>query len=167
MVVRLSLLEATSVREAFKLVFVLSACRAVVMVSPVSEAMKEEDLAAIFSVYGRVKRVDIERAEQKAMVQFALAEHATAAAATLPGTQAFAPGMRIRFGQVHGWSYAEDAAAAWGHVQVPWEWHAAHAEGLAASTMTSAPDSFHGSGLASDRGWRERSVGVGGACKCH
>ena len=40
-------------------------------------------------------------------------------------------------------------------------------EGLAASTMTSAPDSFHGSGLASDRGWRERSVGVGGACKCH
>ncbi|CAE7672862.1 unnamed protein product [Symbiodinium sp. CCMP2592] len=123
--------------------------RAVVMVSPVSEAMKEEDLAAIFSVYGRVKRVDIERAEQKAMVQFALAEHATAAAATLPGTQAFAPGMRIWQGEdVHGWSYAEDAAAAWGHVQVPWEWHAAHAEGLAAATMTSAPDSFHGSGYS-------------------
>jgi len=70
--------------------------------------MGDDELAGIFAVYGRVKRVD--RREHTVMVQFALVEHATAAVAAMKGKATFADGTRI-------WAQKDDIAGATAPVQ--------------------------------------------------
>lgn len=56
--------------------------RAVVYLSPVPSSMSDDEIAATFSVYGRVKRVD-RQGQNEAAIQFALAEQALSAVTAL------------------------------------------------------------------------------------
>ncbi|CAE8611379.1 unnamed protein product [Polarella glacialis] len=80
--------------------------RALVFVFPVPSTMVDDELANTFSVYGRVKRVERNSEKQAASIQFALAEHAIAAVASLRGKGAFAEGIRI-------WTRDDEASQAW------------------------------------------------------
>ncbi|CAK0890141.1 unnamed protein product [Prorocentrum cordatum] len=73
---------------------------AVVVLSPVPEGMSDEDLAATFSVHGRVRRID--RDGGQAFVQLGLRAQAEAAVAALRSSNAFGDHVRM-------WTRGEEA----------------------------------------------------------
>lgn len=105
--------------------------RAAVLVSPVPDELSNEELSTMFSVYGRVKRVD--RNRQKVLVQFALLEHATAAVhAFSQGKGSFAKDVRICLATEGDRTWVQGPTTGYGNDQEAWAPYAPPWEAAAA-----------------------------------